>query len=253
MKPIVEALPQYDYIYLGDTKNLPYGEKSHHIVYEYTKEAVDHLFRKENCALVIVACNTASARALRRIQQEYLPKNFSDRKALGVLIPAAEVTKNYKRIGILATSGTVASNTFPVEIKKVNGKAKVFQNAAPELVPLIEAGKSLFTKPLLLKYLKPLLNKKLDALVLGCTHYPILKKEIRKIADRKIKIISQEEIIPKKLQGYLKRHPEITKKLSRNKRIKILVTKKTPNMSHLVKKWFGSSKINTISKLARVS
>ena len=173
-KAIRKMMPEYDYVYLGDTKRIPYGDKSHETVYKYTKEAVNYLFHKEDCAIVVIACNTASARSLRKIQKEYLLKEFKDRKVLGVLIPAAEEIFNYKRIGILATVGTVASNTFPLEIKKVKPKAKIFQNPAPMLVPLIEEGKSIkIIKPFLLEYLKPLINKNIDALILGCTHYPI--------------------------------------------------------------------------------
>src|SRR3989338_4737403 len=184
-RAIRKAMPEYDYVYFGDTKRLPYGNKSHEAVFEFTREAVDYLFRKENCAVVIIACNTASARALRQIQQEYLPKNFSDRKVLGVLIPAAEEAAKYERVGVLATLGTVASETFPIEINKLNKNTEVFQNPAPMLVPLVEDGENELAKPFLVKYLRPFASKKLDALVLGCTHYPILKKEIKKIMQKK--------------------------------------------------------------------
>jgi glutamate racemase len=246
-RAIRKMMPEYDYVYFGDTKRVPYGNKSHDAVYEFTKEAVNYLFRKENCSIVIIACNTASARALRELQQKYLPKNFKDRKILGVLIPTAEVASNYKKIGVLATLGTVASGTWREEIKKLNKKTNIFQNPAPMLVPLIEAGENIMVKPFLLKYLKPFKNKKLNALILGCTHYPILKKEIREILSKKIKIISQDEIIPKKLKVYLKNHPEITKKLSKNRNMKILVTDQTQNINIMVKKWFGEAKINVIS------
>lgn len=255
-RAIRKKMPEYDYVYFGDTKKLPYGNKSHETVYEFTKEAVDYLFRKENCAIIIIACNTASARALRQLQQKYLPalnrvgrgrpKNFKNRKILGVLIPTVEVTSNYKRVGILATLGTVTSKTFIVEIKKLNKKIKVFQNPAPMLVPLIESGENILAKPFILKYLRPFKNKKIEALVLGCTHYPILKKEIRKNMPSRIKIISQDEIVPNKLKEYFKVHPEITKKLSKNKTIKILVTDQTQGMNTMVKKWFGKSKVNLI-------
>jgi glutamate racemase len=238
-RAIRKMMPEYDYVYYGDTKRVPYGNKSHKAVYEFTREAMDYLFRKENCAIVIIACNTASARALRQIQQKYLAKNFKDRKVLGVLIPAAEVASQYKTVGVLATLGTVASNTFPIEIKKLNKKVKVFQNPAPMFVSLIEEGENELAKPFILKYLKPFRNKNLDALVLGCTHYPILKKEIKKMMP-KIRIISQDEIVPKKLKEYFARHEEIAKKLSKNKSIKIVVTDKTQNMNNLVKRWFGS-------------
>lgn len=233
-------MPEYDYVYFGDTKRVPYGNKSSEAVFTLTREAVDYLFCEENCAIVIIACNTASARALRQIQKKYVPKKFPGRRVLGVLIPAAEEASRYKRVGVLATLGTVASNTFTVEIKKLNKKTKVFQNPAPILVPLIEEGENILAKPFLLKYLQPLISKKIDALVLGCTHYPILKKEIKKIIPKNVKIISQDEIIPKKLKTYLGEHPEIAKKLSKKGSIRILATDRTQNMDNLVKRWFGS-------------
>jgi glutamate racemase len=172
-----------------------------------------------------------------------LLKNFKNRKVLGVLIPTAEEASSYKKVGVLATLGTVASNTFPIEIRKLSKKTKVFQNSAPILVPLIEEGSNtILAKPFLLMYLRPFMNKRLDALVLGCTHYPKLKKEIRDILPKNIKIISQDEVVPKKLKEYLVKHPEITNKLSKNKTAKILVTDKTQNVDYLTKKWFGSSK-----------
>ena len=237
-RSIKRYLPEYDYVYLGDTKRVPYGNKSHETVYEFTKEAVDYLFRRENCALVVVACNTASARALRKIQQEYLPKYFPNRKVLGVLIPAAETAAKYQSVGILATTGTVNSETFPTEIHKLNKQTNVFQNPAPMLVPLIEAGETKLAQPFLAKYLQPFKNRKIKALVLGCTHYPILKSEIKKLLPKNTKIISQDEIVPKSLKAYLARHPEIEKKLSKKSTVKIFVTDKTPQIEKLVKKWF---------------
>ena len=206
-KAIRKIMPQYDYVYLGDTKRVPYGNRSHETVFEFTRQAVDYLFRKENCAIVIVACNTASAQALKKIQQEYLPaftkasageaKNFMDRKVLGVLIPTAEECAKFKRVGILGTSGTISSNTFPIEIKKINRVIKVFQNPAPMLVLLAEEGEKVLVKPFLLKYLKPFTGKKIEVLALGCTHYPFYKNEIKKILGKKIKVISvaEEEIL----------------------------------------------------------
>jgi glutamate racemase len=235
-KAIRAKLPQYDYVYLGDTKRVPYGNRSHQSVYEFTSEGVDYLFKKENCAIVIIACNTASARALRRIQFDY--KN-TDKKILGVLIPSAEEAGKYSRVGVLATLGTVASKTFPKEIKKINKNTRVFQNPAPMLVPLIEAGENTLAEKFLIKYLQPLKAKKPEAIILGCTHYPILKKEIKKMLPKSIKIISQDEIIPKKLEEYLKKHLEIYKKLSKGRTAKILVTDVTQTISKLSQKWFG--------------
>ena len=276
-KAIRKAMPEYDYIYLGDTKRVPYGNRSHETVYGFTCEAMDYLFKKENCAIIIIACNTASARALRRIQQKYLVDynatrrlmGESERKILGVLIPTAEECAKYKRVGILGTTGTINSNAFPKEIRKENlllfhgshsnlnvvhesniayaGKrasspsfTRVFQNSAPMLVPLIEEGEKALAKEFLKKYLKPFLNKKLDAVALGCTHYPFYKSEIKKILGKKMKVISQDEIIPKKLKEYLTRHPEIVKKLAQKGKAKILVTDITPNIKKLSQKWFGN-------------
>jgi glutamate racemase len=246
-KAIRKTLPEYDYVYLGDTKRVPYGNRSHETVYQFTRESVEYLFKKENCALVILACNTASARALRRIQKDYKSTN---KKVLGVLIPAAEEAAQYKKIGILATTGTVVSNTFPREIKKLDKKVQIFQNPAPMLVPLAEEGENKLVVPFLQKYLEPFLNKKLDALVLGCTHYPIFKKEIKKLLSKNTKIISQDEIVPKKLKNYLARHPEISKKLSKNHTAKILVTDMTQSVKKLSQKWFG---VNTKLKLVNLS
>ncbi|MEJ0001683.1 MAG: glutamate racemase [bacterium] len=251
-KAIRAKMPQYDYVYLGDTKRVPYGNRSHKTVFEFTREGVEYLLQKENCAIVIVACNTASAQALRKIQQEYLPTHFPDRKVIGVLIPAAEEAARFSRIGVLATSGTVGSKTFVKEIQKINPRAKVFQNAAPMLVPLIEEGKIKEAAAFVKEYLKPLKGKKLDVLVLGCTHYPILKKEFNPVRGRGslralaassgIKIISQDEVVPKKLRGYLARHPEISKKISKKGSANILVTGITEHVRQLSAKWFGAVK-----------
>jgi len=254
-RAIRKAMPTYDYVYLGDTKRVPYGNRSHDAVFEFTKEAVEYLFKKEDCAIVIIACNTSSARSLRRIQQEYLVEynktrrlmGESERKVLGVLIPTAEEAVKYERVGILGTSGTIASNSFPEEIKKLGRvitptsiKTKVFQNSAPMLVPLIEEGEKVLAKQFILKYLKPFSGKKLDALVLGCTHYPFYKNEIKKTLGKKVVVLSQDEIIPKKLKSYLEKHSEIEKKLSKNKKAKILVTDITNNIIKLSGKWFGN-------------
>jgi glutamate racemase len=237
-KAIHKAMPEYDYVYLGDTKRVPYGNRSHETVYQFTKEAMEYLFKKENCALVVLACNTASARALRRIQADY--KN-TDKKVLGVLIPTAEECVDLKKVGILATRGTVSSETFVKEIKKVNKNCVVYQNPAPMLVPFAEEGEHGLSIPFILKYLKPLMEKNVEAIILGCTHYPIFKKEFKKILPKNIKLISQDEIIPKKLKDYLKRHQEVEKKLSHKKTIKILVTDKTQNVEKLTKEWFGEN------------
>ncbi|HEU0085673.1 MAG TPA: glutamate racemase [Candidatus Paceibacterota bacterium] len=238
-KAIRKEMPEYDYVYLGDTKRVPYGNRSHQSVYEFTRQSVDYLFKKENCALVVLACNTASARALRILQKKYLPQNFPDRKILGVLIPAAEEAGKFGKVGVLATHGTVISESFPREIKKINKRAKVFQNPAPLLVPLAEEGEMALAEEFVKKYLKPLIARKPEAIVLGCTHYPLFKKMIKRNLPVSIKIISQDEIIPKKLKEYLKKHVEVQKKLSRKGSMKILVT----DITDSVRKHVNTSKL----------
>ncbi len=190
LKHIVKELPEYDYIYLGDTARVPYGNRSQEIIYEFSIQAVDFLFEK-GCQLIIFACNTASSKALRKIQREYLPKKYPGRKVLGVIVPASEAavlkTKN-KRIGVIGTQATVNSKAFKRELNKLDPKIKVFQKACPLLVSMVEAGEhsSKKTKVILGKYLKPLIDKKIDTLILGCTHYGIMEREIKKITDNGI-------------------------------------------------------------------
>jgi glutamate racemase len=143
---------------------------------------------------------------------------------------------------VLGTAGTVASGSFPTEIKKLNPNARIFQNAAPMLVPLAEGGETASAGPFIKEYLKPLAGKKIEALVLGCTHYPIFKKEIKKIIGKKVALVSQDDIVPAKLKEYLARHPEIEKKLSKKHTAKILVTDETETIDKLARKWFGGAK-----------
>lgn len=242
-KALIKELPQYDYVYLGDTKRVPYGNRSRETVHQFLKEAVEYLFSRD-CELIIVACNTASAEALRKIQQEYLPKHYPKRRVLGVIIPTAEVAlKNgeAKRIGVLATQGTVRSQAYVHELKKIAPRIEVFQQAAPLLVPLIESNSIKFANPILSSYLKPLLKKNIDTLILGCTHYPILKSQIKRLCGAGIKVISQDEVIPKKLFDYLQRHSEIEKKLTKKRQRSFLVTDLTDATEALAKKWFGKN------------
>lgn len=239
-RALTKKLPQYDYIYLGDTKRVPYGNRSHETIYEFLQEAVNFLFRNR-CELIVVACNTASASALRKIQREYLPKHYPNKRVLGVIIPAAETAKDAKRVGVLATEATVRSGTYLTELKKLNPKIKVFQQAAPLLVPLIENNELAQSEPFLKEYLRPLLAEKIDTLILGCTHYTVLKSHIRRIIGTKIRIVVQDNIVPEKLRGYLKRHPEIDARLSRKKDRVMLVTDINSYYKKLAGKWFGPS------------
>ncbi len=238
-KNVAKKLPGYDYFYLGDTKRVPYGTRSPQAVYQFTKKAVEYLF-SQNCQLIILACNTASALALRKIQREYLPGRHPSRRVLGVIIPTVEAAleeRKIKRVGILATSSTVQSGAFVKEFKKAGRKIKVFQQAAPLLVPLVESGGLKYAAPILKDYLRPLLKKNVETIVLGCTHYPALKNKIRQMVGRKIRIISPDEIIPEKLADYLKRHPEIEKKLTKGGRKVFAVTDLTPNFKKTAGEW----------------
>lgn len=216
MNNIIEELPQYNYVYLGDNARAPYGTRSFETVFEYTWEGVQWLFNKQNCNLIIVACNTASAKALRTIQQKYLASHFPGKKVLGVIRPTTEVIGSYSesgKIGILATNGTVTSNSYPIEIARYFPSVEVFQQACPLLVPLIENneyqndGADYFIK----KYCNQLLNQnnEIDTVLLGCTHYPIIKGAIEACLSEKVKVVSQGKLVAESLNNYLQRHPEI--------------------------------------------
>ena len=247
LRAMMRRLPQYSYVYLGDTQRVPYGNRSQETIYQYTREAVEYLF-KQDCQLVILACNTASTQALRRIQREYLPTHYPDRRVLGVIIPTVEeaTSMGAKRIGLLATAATVESNAFVRECRKLHPTATVVQQAAPLLVPLIEQGAIRFSAPILRSYLRPFLRRNIDTLILGCTHYPHLRRHIRTIIGKWIRIVGQDQIIPKKLESYLGRHPEIVKTLSRKPRVRLCVTELTPAMERLSKKWFGKGKLTRV-------
>ena len=214
-KEIRRELPQYDYLYLGDNARTPYGTRSFETVYKYTRECVDYLFSR-GCNLIILACNTASAKALRTIQQNDLTKLDSQKRVLGVIRPTTEVVGKYSEtshVGILATSGTVASCSYEIEIHKFSPEIKVYQEACPMWVPLVEnnehesAGADFFVK----KHIENLLAKsaQIDTVILACTHYPLLINKIRKYLPETIRIISQGEIVARSLKDYLIRHPEM--------------------------------------------
>lgn len=240
MRGIVKTIPRYDYLYLGDTERVPYGNRSQQVIYEFARQGVDYLLR-HGCALVIIACNTASAQALRRIQREYLPKNFPNRRVLGVIIPTVEAVaeKNLKCIGVIGTVSTIESGVYPQEIKKLIRPVSVYQQAAPLLVAMVESGNYKLSKLAVHQYLQPLLRRRIQGLVLGCTHYPILKKLFGQAAGKKVKVFSQDEIIPKKLKIYLDRHPEISRRLDQRGRRTFLATDITKPLIVLARRWFG--------------
>lgn len=240
---VVAALPQYDYVYLGDTARVPYGNRSQEVIYDFTLSAVKFLFQ-QGCQLVIIACNTASAEALRKIQQEYLPAHYPDRRVLGVLIPAAEEAVQQTRndnIGVIATRSTVDSGAYLKEIHKLAPHATVTQQTAPLLVPLIENNALQYASPMLDDYLAPLLAANIDTLILGCTHYPLLKQQIQQKVGEGVQLISQDDIIPAKLAAYLQRHSEIEGKLTQNVTQQFFTTDINPTTQEVATTLFEQS------------
>lgn len=244
LRSVANALPQYAYVYLGDTARAPYGNRSQETILTFTKQGVNFLFRR-NCGIVIVACHTAASEAVRKIQDEYMEKH-RPQKVLGVLIPATEEavrkTKN-RRIGVIATTRTVTSQKFVRELTKLDPRIKVFQKACPLLVPMIEAGKldSPKMELVLRKYLSPLIHKNIDTLILGCTHYGILEKKIRTIIGPEIKIVSEARVVPGKLRRYLKKHGGLEKTLRKRSSIRFYSTDRTHNFKLLGSKLFGKT------------
>lgn len=212
---IRRRLPAYDYLYLGDTLNLPYGRRSDAALYDLSEKAMRYLFG-QGCELVVMACNTASAAALRKLQQGFLAREFPDRRILGVVVPTLEVATGHgaHRIGLLATQRTVHSNIYEIELKKINPFVQLVAVASPLLVPLIEDGGEKYLDIVLDDYLKPMREARVQSLILGCTHYVALKERIGAMMDD-VDLISQDEIIPAKLEDYLHRHPEMETRLSK--------------------------------------
>lgn len=233
LKELVNTLPQYDYLYLGDNARAPYGSRSFETVYEYTLQCVNALF-DQGCELVILACNTASAKALRTIQQKDLPLIAPNKRVLGVIRPTTELLGNFtktKEVGIFATNGTVSSQSYVIEIQKFFPDIKVFQEACPMWVPLIEnneldgVGANYFVE----KHVQQLLqqSQNIDIVVLGCTHYPLLKSLIEKHLPKNIHILTQGSIVANGLQDYLLRHPEMETLLSKNSKRDFFTTDST--------------------------
>jgi len=262
LKPILKTLPNYNYIYLGDNARMPYGPKSQEAIYNYTKEAVDFLF-SHGCKLIIIACNSASAKALRKIQQEYLPaialakeglpSKYPNKRVLGVIRPLVEeVTKydNINSVGIIGTRATIKSNVYETELIKLNPNLHIAQQAAPLLVPLIEEGwlKKPETKMILKKYLRPLKQKQIQVLIPACTHYPFLQKDMARIMTKKCKILNPGVIVAKSLASYLIRHPELNINPTQNQTLKFYTTDNTIKFKELGEK-FLEQKINDIKKI----
>lgn len=270
LKEIRKELPQYDYLYLGDNGRAPYGTRSFEVIYRYTLQAVKYLF-EQDCALVILACNTASAKALRTIQQRDLPQINLQRQTtndkrpvnvLGVIRPTVEavpaITKT-GHIGILATPATVSSESYVLELEKIAPNLAITQQACPMWVPLIEAGEqdSEGAKYFIGKYLRELLAKdpQIDTLVLGCTHYPLMKTQIDKwlafhheieesvfpepVETPRVKIIAQGELEAKSLADYLQRHPEYREQLSQGGTCTYLTTENADRFAQSASLFIG--------------
>jgi glutamate racemase len=235
---IMARLPQYDYIYLGDTKRVPYGNRSQDTIHEFVGEALDYLFAND-CLLVILACNTASAESLRKSQQEYLPAKYPDRKVLGVLIPAVESAVEIVgqgKIGVLATASTVDSGSYQREVQRRAATTEAVCVAAPLLVPLVECDGLKYVEPILADYLRQLGNT--EVLILGCTHYGFLKDQIRSMVD--CPVVCPDEVVPDKLAEYLVRHKEIERRLSKGAIRRYLVTDLAPGYAELAGRLAGA-------------
>ena len=247
LKEIAAKLPQYDYIYLGDNARSPYGTRSFETVYEYTLECVKWLFNQD-CPLVILACNTASAKALRSIQQNDLAKIDPSKRVLGVIRPTTEIIGRFtktRNVGILATNGTVISNSYPIEIEKFFPDLKVFQEACPMWVPLVENNE--YNSPgadyFIQKNINSLLQESgsIDTILLACTHYPLLMDKIKKAVPANVTVLSQGEIVADSLKLYLDKHAEIEEKCSQNGQISFYTTDSTEDFDSHAAIFYGRS------------
>ncbi len=244
-REIADRLPQYDYLYLGDNARAPYGPRSFECIYQYTLECVEQLF-KEGCSLVILACNTASAKALRTIQQRDLPHLPGLKRVLGVIRPTTEIVGNYSTtgaVGILATTGTVQSLSYPIEIGKFFPDLRVFQQDCPMWVPLVEnnehetPGADYFIKKQLDKLTAQCPD--IDTIILGCTHYPLLVSKIRQYIAPTVRIVSQGNLVAASLDDYLVRHPEIEQLCSKTGQRDFFTTESTAAFDRQAAIFFG--------------
>jgi glutamate racemase len=245
LREIEKQLPQYDYLYVGDNARAPYGSRSFETVYEYTLQCVEILFNK-GCELIILACNTSSAKALRTIQQKDLIKFGETKRVLGVIRPTTEIIGNYsktKHVGVFGTSGTINSGSYLVEIKKFFPEVQVHQQACPIWVPLIENneynndGADFFIK----KYADELMaqHQDIDAVILGCTHYPLIQEKIKKHLPSQVQLLSQGPIVAESLKNYLIRHPEIEKKCSKLQTVEFYTTDLPETFDKSAKIFYG--------------
>ena len=247
LSEIKKRLPEYDYLYLGDNARAPYGPRSYDVVYEFTLEAVNELFNR-GCELVILACNTASAKALRTIQQKDLPLIDPNKRVLGVIRPSTEIIGQLSKtnhIGILATEGTVKSESFPIEIGKFSPETTVYQHACPMWVPLIENNRHLSEggKFFIQEDVQKLMEKdpKIDVIILACTHFPILKNYIESIVPKEVKVVAQGAIIAQKLEEYLDKHKELAAKCTQNGELHFLTSENSDDFNRKASQFLGYS------------
>jgi glutamate racemase len=245
LREIVSELPDYDYLYLGDNARAPYGSRSFETVYQYTLQSVKYLFG-QGCHLVILACNTASAKALRTIQQKDLPGISPEKRVLGVIRPTTEVIGQLSRsgkVGVLGTSGTISSGSYLVEIEKFFPGLQVYQEACPMWVPLIENGEteSEGARFFIKKHIDALMARDpgIDAIILGCTHYPLIASQIREHLPERVRLLSQGSIVAKSLSDYLERHPEIAINCSKGSEIRFVTTDQPESFDAAATKFFG--------------
>ena len=247
LRQIRELMPQYDYLYLGDNARAPYGTRSFEVVYQFTLQAVRQLFQM-GCPLVILACNTASAKALRTIQQRDLPLIAPTRRVLGVVRPTAECVGDITRtrhIGIMATPGTIRSGTYNIEIQKLHPDVQVTGQACPLWAPLIEnmehqsPGADYFVR----KYIDELLRRdpQIDTIILGCTHYPLLFDKIRQFTPSHIRLISQGDYVAHSLDDYLHRHPDMAQRLTTGGACRFLTTEQPSAFADNATAFLGST------------
>ena len=236
---IVKRLPQYDYVFLADAKNLPYGTKPPAQIYRLTKAGVKFLFEK-NCTLVILACNTASTQALRKLQQQWLPKHWPNRRVLGITVPTIENVEHYrnKTIGVLATPSTIRSNVFQQEIQQRFPGTLVIGIAAPQLVTAIESANSQKINKALRAPIQQLQNKKVEKVILACTHFGLIQKEIQALFGNKVKVIVPANRLSYQVALYLRQHPEIKRRLTHKHNREYFTTAEPKQYSVIVKKWF---------------
>jgi glutamate racemase len=247
LREIVKTLPQYDYLYLGDNARAPYGTRSFETVYRYTLQCVEWLL-KQNCPLIILACNTASAKALRSIQQNDLQRLHPTARVLGVIRPTSEIIGTHSathHIGILATTGTVQSRSYEIEIEKFFPEVKIEQEACPMWVPLVENNEHLSDGAdyFVQKHIHNILgkDKDIDTLLLACTHYPLLKEKIEKYLPQNVKLLSQGEIVAHSLEDYLQRHPEMETKISKEGKRVFYTTDSAEDFTGKASLFFGET------------